>query len=200
MQDGEMDQKTVQDTVDQETVQDTVDQETVQDTAAPDNGDENGNGTTKAPTDEWTAAALAHASVLLTLVLGVAGGIGVLIGPIVALTMYFGYREKSRFVAFHAMQSFVYQVAGILLYAASAAVLGTCVSIAWTVSGVLSAILIGLLMMPFALLLTLLMALVLAIAPIAWIGYGLYASYKVYRGHNFFYRWIGELVEREVRF
>ena len=195
MQDGEMIQD--QDTV-QETVQDTVDQETIQDTAAPDNG--NGNGTAQAPTDEWTAAALAHASVLLVLILGAAGGVGALIGPIVALAMYFGYRERSRFVAFHAMQSFVYQVVGVLLYTVIAAVLGASVSIAWTVSGVLSAVLIGLLMMPFALLLTLLMVVVLAGAPVAWVGYGLYASYKVYRGHNFFYRWIGEWVEREVRF
>ena len=208
MQDGEMiqdqeteqdtvDQETVQDTVDSETAQDTVDQETAQDIAAPDN--ENGNGTAQAPTDEWTAAALAHASVLLTLILGVAGGIGVLIGPAVALAMYFGYREKSRFVAFHAMQSFVYQVSGVLLYAVVAAVLAAVVSVAWTVSGVLSAILIGLLLMPFALLLTLLMVVVLAGAPVAWVGYGLYASYKVYQGRNFFYRWIGEWVEQEVR-
>ncbi len=184
MQDGEMIQ----------------DQETVQDTAAPDNGNENGNGAAQAPTDEWTVAALAHASVLLTLILGMAGGIGALIGPAVALAMYFGYREKSRFVAFHAMQSFVYQVAGVLLYAAIAAVLGVWVSIAWTVSGVLSAVFIGLLLMPFALLLTLLMVVLLAGAPVAWVGYGLYASYKTYQGRNFFYRWIGEWVEREVKF
>ena len=46
------------------------------------------------PADEWTVAALAHATVLLTLVLGAAGGIGALIGPAVALAIYFGYRES----------------------------------------------------------------------------------------------------------
>ncbi len=171
------------------------DQETVEGAEAP----ENGNGTAQAPVDEWTTAALAHASVLLTLILGAAGGIGALIGPAVALAIYFGYREKSRFVAFHALQSVAYQVIGVLLYAVFATVSAAGVSLAWTVSGVLSAVLIGLLMMPFALLMTLLMVLVLVFVPFIWIGYGLYASYQVYQGRNFYYWGIGDWMEREVR-
>ncbi|RLC79881.1 MAG: hypothetical protein DRI81_04850 [Chloroflexi bacterium] len=153
----------------------------------------------RAPTDEWTAAALAHASVLLTLALGAAGGIGVPVGLAVPLAMYLGYREKSRFVAFHALQSFVYQSAGLLIYVVVAAALGVWVTMAWNVSAWLAAVLIGLLMMPFALLLTLLMVLVLVGAPIAWLGYGLYAAYKVYQGSNFHYWLIGERLEKEVK-
>jgi len=151
------------------------------------------------PTDEWTAAALAHASVLLTLVLGMVGGVGALAGLAVPLVMYFGYRRRSRFVAFHALQSFAYQAAGVLLYAVLAAVLGAGVAVVWTVSGLLSAVLVGLLLMPFALLLTLLMALLLSSAPFAWLGYGLYGAYQVYQGRNFRYGLIGEWLEREVR-
>lgn len=151
------------------------------------------------PTDEWTTAALAHASALLTLVLGTAGGIGALIGPLVPLVMYFSYRGKSRFVAFHALQAFVYQVACILVYTVVAAVLGGLVGLAWTVSGILSAVLIGLLLMPFALLLTLLMALVLGGLPFGWAGYGIYAAYQVYQGRDFRYWLIGERLEREVK-
>ncbi len=171
------------------------DQETVEGAEAP----ENGNGTAQAPVDEWTTAALAHASVLLTLILGAAGGVGALIGPAVALAIYFGYREKSRFVAFHALQSAAYQVVGILLYAVTATVLGSMVGMAWSVSGALVEVFVGFLIMPFALLMTLLMVLVLVGAPLIWIGYGLYASYKVYQGNNFHYQWIGEQVEREVK-
>lgn len=151
------------------------------------------------PTDEWTAAALAHASVLLTLILAAAGGIGALVGPAVSLAMYFGYRDRSRFVAFHALQSFAYQVAGVLIYAVVAAVLTVWVAMAWTVSGLLSAILVGLLFMPFALLLTLLVVFVLVCAPFAWLGYGLYAAYQVYQGNNFRYWLIGEWLERGVK-
>jgi uncharacterized Tic20 family protein len=151
------------------------------------------------PTGEWTAAALAHASALLTLVLGLAGGVGALVGPIVPLVMYLGYREKSRFVAFHALQSFVYQVIGVLLYAVLAAILAVWVAIAWTVSGLLSAVLVGLLLIPFALLFTLLMVLLLVGTPLAWLGCGLYAAYQVYQGYNFHYWLIGDWVEREVK-
>ena len=158
-----------------------------------------GNQAAQVPTDEWTAATLAHASVLLTLILGMAGGVGALVGLAVPLAMYFGYREKSRFVAFHALQSFVYQVAGVLLYATLAAVLAVWVAIAWTVSGLLSAVLVGLLLMPLALLLTLLMVLLLVCAPFAWLGYGLYAAYQAYQGHDFHYWLIGDWLEREVK-
>ena len=97
------------------------------------------------------------------------------------------------------LQSFAYQVIGVLLYAVFAAVSAVLISMAWTVSGLLSAVLIGLLMMPFALLMTLLMVLVLVCAPLVWLGYGLYASYQVYQGRNFYYRFIGDWMEREVR-
>ncbi|HET89604.1 MAG TPA: DUF4870 domain-containing protein [Chloroflexi bacterium] len=149
-------------------------------------------------TREWTMAALAHASVALALVFGTAGGIGALIGPAVALAMYLGQRDRSRFVAFHALQACIYQVIGILLYVASAAVMATAVTAAWTVSGLLSAVLIGFLLMPLALLLTLFMVMVLVGVPLVWLGYGLYAAYLVYQGRDFRYGVIGEWVEREV--
>jgi len=148
---------------------------------------------------EWTTAALAHASVVLTLILGAAGGIGAFAGPAVALAIYLGYRGKSRFIAFHALQACVYQAAGILIFMTLAAALGAGMAIAWTISGILSAVLIGLLLVPFALLLTLLAVPLLIGAPFAWIGYGLYAAYKVYHGQDFRYRWIGDWIEREVR-
>jgi uncharacterized Tic20 family protein len=154
--------------------------------------------TVRVPTDEWTAAALAHTSVLLTLILGMAGGIGILVGPVIPLVMYLGYRGKSRFVAFHALQSFAYHAVGVLFYAVLVAVMAVWIAIAWTVSGLLSAVLVGLLLMPFALLLTLLTIALLVCIPFAWLGYGLYAAYQVYQGRDFRYWSIGEWLEREV--
>jgi hypothetical protein len=157
------------------------------------------NGAAEAPAGEWTAAALAHASGLLTLILGVAGGVGVLIGPAIPLVMYFGYRKESRFVAFHALQAVVYQAVGILSYGVLAAVLAVWVALAWTVSGLLSAVLIGLLLMPFALLLTWVTLWLLVCTPFAWLGYGLYAAYQVYQGRDFRYWRIGEWLEQEMK-
>jgi uncharacterized Tic20 family protein len=144
-----------------------------------------------APTDEWTTAALAHASILLTATLGTAGGIGVPVGLAVPLVMYLGYRKQSRFVAFHALQAFVYQLIGVLIVAA----LGVLVGAAWAVTGSLAVALVGFALMPFAISLTLL----LAGAAIAWIVYGLYAAYQVYQGRSLRYWLIGEYLEREVQ-
>jgi len=157
-------------------------------------------GGVQAPTDEWTLAALAHASVLLTLVLGMAGGIGALVGPIIPLMMVLGYRGKSRFVAQHALQSLVYQAVGLVVYVVLVAVMAGWVTIAWTVSGILSAVLVGLLFIPFALLFTVLTVFLLVCTPIVWLGYGLYAAYQVYQGRDFRYWMIGEWLEREARF
>jgi uncharacterized Tic20 family protein len=143
------------------------------------------------PTDEWTTASLAHASILLTATLGTVGGIGVPVGLAVPLVMYLGYRKQSRFIAFHALQAVVYQLAGVLI----AAALGALVGAAWAISGSLAAVLVGFAMMPFAASLTLL----LASAAIAWIVYGLYAAYQVYQGRNLHYWLIGDYLEREVK-
>ncbi|NLE44748.1 MAG: DUF4870 domain-containing protein [Chloroflexi bacterium] len=153
-----------------------------------------------APADEWTTAMLAHASIFLTVIFSAAGGIGALIGPVVALAIYFGYREKSRFVAFHALQSCVYQAVGLLLYLGFVAVGGGAIALAWTISGLLAALLIGLILMPGALLLTLVVVLLMGGLPLVWLGYGLYGAYQVYQGRDFRYRAIGDWIAREVRF
>ena len=145
---------------------------------------------TRAPTDEWTMAALAHASVLLTLLLGTPAGLGVPIGLAVPLVMYFGYRKQSSFVAFHALQAFVFQVAGMVCIAA----LGALVGVTWAVAGTLAVVIVGLVLMPLALTLTLLLLAVVAAVP----GYGLYAAYQVYQGRRFRYWSIGDRLEREV--
>jgi uncharacterized Tic20 family protein len=151
------------------------------------------------PTHEWTAAALAHASILLTLVLAFAGGVGALVGLAVPLVIYLSYRERSRFITFHALQSLVYQGAGALIYLVLVAVLAAAVAATWTISGILSAVVIGFLLMPLALVITILTVILLVGAPLLWVGYGLYAAYRVYQGEDFRYWQVGEWLEREVK-
>ena len=45
--------------------------------------------------DEWTVAAMAHAAILITVALGPAGGIGLLIGPVAVLAIHLAYRSRS---------------------------------------------------------------------------------------------------------
>jgi uncharacterized Tic20 family protein len=148
--------------------------------------------------DEWTTASLAHASILLTLVLAFAGGIGALVGLLVPLAIYLSYRERSRFIGFHAVQSLAYQGVGIVVYGLLVAVLAAAVTAAWTISGLLSAVVIGFFLMPLALLVTLLTVVLLLGVPLVWVGYGLYAAYRVYEGGHFRYWLLGEWIEREV--
>ncbi len=146
--------------------------------------------------DSWTVAALAHASIAVTLLLSFAGGIGALVGPAIALAIYFGYRHRSRFVAYHALQAVAYQATGLVLYLVLVAVLVSVTVVAWTISGLLSPVLIGLFLMPLALALTLFTVLILLLVPLAWGGYGLYVAYQVYQGRDEAYWLVGELVRK----
>lgn len=171
-----------------------------------DMGDEGpvGGELAQVPTDEWTAAALAHASILLTVVLGPAGGAGALIGPLIPLVIALGYRQRSRYVAFHALQSFIYQVVGVLIgvpvYTAVTGLLtaGTVIAYVITVIGFLALVLPGLLLVPIALLLTLVTVSWVTGVPLAWLGYGLFAAYQTYQGADFRYPLIGDWLAKEM--
>jgi uncharacterized Tic20 family protein len=133
--------------------------------------------------NEMTMAALAHASVVLTFVIALgSGGLGSLLGILVPLLIWLTYKEKSAYVSFQALQATVFQVVSILLMVV---VLAT-------------AILIGLCLMPFALLITVVLALLVLILPLAQLGYGLYAAYETYQGRDFRYWLVGESLEKEM--
>jgi uncharacterized Tic20 family protein len=70
--------------------------------------------------------------------------------------------------------------------------------VGWTISGALTAVLIGLCLMPFALLITVVLALLVLILPLAQLGYGLYAAYETYQGRDFRYWLVGENLEKEM--
>ncbi len=92
------------------------------------------------PGDERTWGILAHLSTLLNLVTGFGG-------PIAALIIYMIYKDRSRFVAYHALQSMVFQL--IWWFGG-----GILIGLMWAVVGGLSMILVGIILIPFALLFT----------------------------------------------
>lgn len=115
---------------------------------------------------------LAHLSILLNLVTGI-------LGPVAALIIYLVYKDRSRFVAYQAMQAFIYQL--IVIFG-----LGTLVGVLWAISGALAAVLIGFLCMPVALLFTL----ALLAAPI----YSIIGAVRCNSGQDFKYWLIGDWV------
>lgn len=128
------------------------------------------------PGDERTWGMLAHLSVLLNLVTGFAG-------PIAAFIVYLVYRDRSRFVAYHALQSAIFQL--IWWYGG-----GLLIGVMWSIVGALSAIVVGLVLIPFALLGTFLFALL----PVGAVIYGVIGGIRISQGQNFKYWLVGDWV------
>lgn len=122
--------------------------------------------------DERTWAMLAHLSVLLNLITG-------FLGVIAALAIYFIYKDRSRYVAYHAMQSFVMQ---LVLWAGG----GVLTGLAWGATAVLSAFIVGLLCIPIACVITLF--------PLIAVAYGVWGGIETSQGKDFKYYWIGDWV------
>ncbi|MGD9093719.1 MAG: DUF4870 domain-containing protein [Anaerolineales bacterium] len=125
--------------------------------------------------DERTWSMLAHLSVLLNLITG-------FLGPIAALVIYLVYKDRSRYVAYQSMQSFIFQLIWWVGAGALAAIL-------WTISGVLAAICIGCALMPIALLISLI--------PFAALVYGVVGAVECSKGNDFQYWLIGSWVRGE---
>lgn len=116
--------------------------------------------------DERTWSVLAHLSMFLNLFTG-------FLGPVAALVIWLVYRDRSSRVAFHALQSMWYQIGWLVILA-----------VGWTVSGLLTIIIIGFFLMPV-------MA-VVSIVPFAHAGY---AAYRVSKGDDFRYPLAADIVE-----
>jgi hypothetical protein len=123
-------------------------------------------------TDERTWAMLAHLSMLLNLVTGI-------LGPVGALIIYLVYKDRSRYVAYQAMQSFLFQI--IVLFGG-----GTLVAVSWAVSSALAVVIIGFLCMPIAIIFTL----AVVAAPI----YSIIGAVQCNSGQDFKYWLIGDWV------
>ena len=126
--------------------------------------------TTISPKDENTWSVLAHLSVFLNLFTG-------FLGPVAALVIWLMYKDRSPRVSFHALQSAVYQVAWIVILA-----------VGWTVAGLLTIILVGFLLFP--------VMIVLTVVPFVHMAY---AAYQVNQGIDYRYPWVADLVGGEHR-
>jgi uncharacterized protein len=128
------------------------------------------------PAEERTWSVLAHLSVLLNLVTGFAG-------PIAALVIYLIYKDRSRKVAYQALQAMIFQL--IWWYGG-----GLLIGAMWAIVGVLSAVLVGIILIPFAILMTL----VLVLLPMGAVFYGIIAAIQANQDQDFKYWLVGDWV------
>jgi uncharacterized protein len=124
------------------------------------------------PSEERNWAMLAHLSVLLNLVTGI-------LGPVAALIIYLIYRDRSRYVAYHSLQSLLMQ---LIVWLGG----GLITAFVWMVVGTLSMIIIGLCLIPFAIL--------VSFIPLAALVYGVIGAIQTNQGQDFRYWLIGDWV------
>lgn len=117
--------------------------------------------------DERTWSALAHLSIFANLFTG-------LLGPVVALAIWLVYKDRSEKVAFQALQSVWYQAAWIVILGAG-----------WAITGLLTLVLVGFLLVP-----------VMAILTVVPLVHGAIAAYKVNKYGEYRYPLIADLISR----
>jgi uncharacterized Tic20 family protein len=116
--------------------------------------------------DERTWSVLSHLSMFLNLFTG-------FLGPVAALIIWLVYKDRSRKVAFHALESMWYQIGWLVILA-----------VGWTVTGLLTMILIGFLLIP-----------VMAVVSVVPFVHAAYAAYRVSRDEDLRYPIAADLVE-----
>jgi uncharacterized Tic20 family protein len=124
------------------------------------------------PSDEHTYALLAHLSVLLNV-------FTVLLVVLVPLVIYLVYRDRSKYVAYQALQAFVFQ---LVWWVGSLAL----IIAGWIFTSIATFLFVGLLCIPFNLL-----SLLLPLFPLV---YGVYAAVKCQKGEEFKYWLVGDWV------
>lgn len=122
--------------------------------------------------EEKNWAMFAHLSVLVNLFTAI-------LGPVVAAVIYFTYRDRSRYVAYQALQSLILQ---LIVWVGGGILIGG----AWAITGILSIFVVGLCLIPFAILISF----IPVIAPV----YGIIAAIRTSQGEDFKYWLIGDWV------
>lgn len=116
--------------------------------------------------EERTWSVLSHLSMFLNLFTG-------FLGPVATLIIWLVYKDRSRKVAFHALESMWYQIGWLAILA-----------VGWTVTGLLTMILIGFLLIP-----------VMAVVSVVPFVHAAYAAYRVSRDEDFRYPIAADLVQ-----
>jgi uncharacterized Tic20 family protein len=124
------------------------------------------------PDEERTWAMLAHLSVLLNMVTG-------FLGVVAALVIYLVYQTRSRYVAYQALQSLIFQ--SIVWIGGGLLLVGV-----WIVTSILLVFLVGILCLPVALL--------MSAFPVVGIVYGVIGGIECSHGRDFRYWLVGDWV------
>jgi len=148
---------------------------------------------------ERNLAILAHASILITFILGVTtSGIGTLAAMLIPFFIWLIYRDRSSYVANHALQATLFQLGSFVALLVVSSIVGAILGLVWLITIVLSFILVGLILLPIAVILSVVGAIILIAVPLASLAYGLTAAWNVYTIGEFRYQWIADWLDRRL--
>ncbi len=149
--------------------------------------------------DEKLWAAVAHGSVWVTLFGGfLSGGAVVPLSVFIPLVIYFLFRQKSDFVAFHALQAFVLQLIGTVGAFLLLLVGGVVWGIGMVIALLAVVILVGFILVPFWGLVGVALLAMVVVMPIAMVFFGTYGAIETYNGRDYRYPFIARWVDRQL--
>ena len=149
--------------------------------------------------EEKLWAAVAHGSIWLSVILSVMS-VGTLlpVSVFIPLVIYFMFRKRSDYVAFHALQAFVLQLVGTIGALVLLLVGGTVWLIGLFVALLAMAILIGFILVPVWGLVGIVLMLATALLPLAALLFGTIATIETYNGRDYRYPLLARWVDRQL--
>lgn len=149
--------------------------------------------------DERMWAAIAHASIWVTLIGGIiSGGMVAVVALFIPLVIYFAFRQKSDFVAFHALQSFVLQLVATVGVIAVVVIGGILWSLGLVVAALSLLLLIGVILLPVWLIVGVAFFVACAALPFAAGVLGAIGAIEVYNGRDYQYPYIARMIDRQL--
>ncbi|MBN2302957.1 MAG: DUF4870 domain-containing protein, partial [Anaerolineae bacterium] len=144
-------------------------------------------------------AALAHGSTLLTALVAIgSAGSGALLTMFIPLLIYFAFRNRSEFVAFHALQAFTIQLVGTIGWLALVIVGGIVWVALLIISAFLLLLLVGFILLPLVALLGPLLFVISLALPLGMVIYSVIAAVETYAGRNYRIPYIARWVESQM--
>ncbi|MBK8027834.1 MAG: DUF4870 domain-containing protein [Chloroflexi bacterium] len=149
--------------------------------------------------DERLWAAVAHASAWITLFGGIVSIGAVLpVSIFIPLVIFFIFRKKSEYIAFHALQAFVLQLVGTVGAAALLAVGGVVWGIGMVVALIAVMAVVGFVLVPLWGFVGLGLLAVVLLLPLSMVFYGTLGAIESFRGRDYRYPVISRWIDRQL--
>jgi uncharacterized Tic20 family protein len=149
--------------------------------------------------EERLWAGVAHGSVWITFITGfLTAGFSVPVSIFIPLVIYFMYRKRSDYVAFHALQAFVLQLVGTVGALALFVIGGAAWFVGLIVALLAMVILIGFVLLPVWGIVGIALMLAVVFLPVAMLIFGTIATIETYNGRDYRYPFVARWVDRQL--